>query len=83
MDFSHDRMVFDHSIVVSLRSGKSDVSMLNFAIDTPISWSIPTLSTLQDSFIGVRITSHRRFSRLDHSHCLKVLVHTNYILREI
>ena len=56
MDFSHDRMVIDHSIVVSiaklsmltsdlpsLRSGKSDVSMLNFAINTPISWSIPTI----------------------------------------
>ena len=57
MDFSHDRMVIDHSIVVSiaklsmltsdlpsLRSGKSDVSMLNFAIDTTIEWSITILS---------------------------------------
>ena len=44
MDFSHDRMVIDHSIVEPERSeGKSDVSMLNFAIDTPISWSIPTV----------------------------------------
>ena len=40
MDFSHDRMVIDHSIVVSI----AKLSMLNFAIDTPISWSIPTIS---------------------------------------
>ena len=56
MDFSHDRIVYDHSIVMSivklsmltydlpsLRSGKSDVSMLNFTIDTTIEWSIPTI----------------------------------------
>ena len=49
MDFSHDRMVIDHSIVTS---GKSDVSMLNFAIDTPISWSIPTMeSNLQSPIL--------------------------------
>jgi hypothetical protein len=39
MDFSHDRMVIDHSIAVSI----AKFSMLNFAIDTPISWSIPTI----------------------------------------
>ena len=57
MDFSHDRMVLDHSIVVLIAklsmltsdlpersSGKSDVSMLNFAIDTTIEWSITILS---------------------------------------
>ena len=54
--YGHDRMVIDHSIVVSisklsmltsdlpsLRSGKSDISMLNFQIHTPTSWSIPTV----------------------------------------
>ena len=57
MDFSHDRMVIDHEIGVSiaklsmlmsdlpsLRLGKSDVSVLNFAIDTTIEWSITILS---------------------------------------
>ena len=56
--YGHDRMVIDHSVVVSisklsmltsdlpsLRSGKSDVSMLSFEIDTPTSWSIPTIDT--------------------------------------
>ena len=50
MDFSHDRMVIDHSIVVSI----AKLSMLNFAIDTPISWSITTICLS----IQILITKH-------------------------
>ena len=51
MDFSHDRIVIDHSIVVSIVGIDHEIgvsiaklSMLNFAIDSTIEWSITILS---------------------------------------
>ena len=53
MDFSHDRMVIEHSIVVSIVGIDHEIgvsiaklSMLtsDFAIDTTIEWSITILS---------------------------------------